>query len=66
MTARKIGWNAGISDWLMIALDLAILIAVVAVAVYLLRKRLTLWRIGKPENRTDQIGKRIHCCVEFL
>ena len=63
LITREIGWNAGLSKAVMIALDMVILIAVVAVAAFLLRRRIALWRIGKPEKRTDHLAKRFFSAV---
>ena len=43
----------------MIVMDLAIFAVVVAFITIQIRKRRTLWRVGKAENRTDRIGDRI-------
>ncbi|KKM71421.1 hypothetical protein LCGC14_1430810, partial [marine sediment metagenome] len=63
LITREVGWNAGLSKSLMIALDMVILIAVVAVAAFLLRRRIALWGIGKPEKRTDRPAKRVFSAV---
>ena len=59
MITREIGWNAGLPDWLMIAMDLAIFAVVVTVITIQIRQRRSLWKVGKDENRTDRIGDRI-------
>ncbi len=56
---REIGWNVGVSHWMMIAMDLIIFVMIVAVVIYRLRERAVLWKIGKGDKRTDQIGKRL-------
>ncbi|NIM98755.1 MAG: 4Fe-4S dicluster domain-containing protein [candidate division Zixibacteria bacterium] len=53
---REIFWNVGTwARWPVYGLGLI----VVVIFVLGLAKRIRLWRIGKPENRYDRIGKRI-------
>jgi Fe-S oxidoreductase/nitrate reductase gamma subunit len=57
---RQIFWNVGSwARWPIYGLGLVVIV----IFVLGLLKRIRLWRIGKPENRTDRIGKRI---VSFL
>ncbi len=51
---REIFWN--IDYWWIIYILAALAVAVVAYAIY---KRVRLWRLGKPENRLDNLGQRI-------
>ncbi|KPK74557.1 MAG: hypothetical protein AMJ79_13795 [Phycisphaerae bacterium SM23_30] len=59
MITREIGWNSGLPHWLLIVMDIVLFLAIAGVVVYKLRKRTALWRIGKPDKRTDQLGRRI-------
>ena len=57
---REIFWNVGTwTRWPVYGLGLVVIV----VFVLGLLKRIRLWKIGRPENRTDKIGKRI---VSFL
>lgn len=64
---REIGWNVGLSSTGLVLLDLFIAVVVVAVLGYFIARRLPLWKIGKSEQRTDHIGKRLsHVIVNGL
>ncbi len=59
---REIFWNVGHwVRWPVYGLGLIVVI----IFVYGLIKRIRLWRMGKPENRYDQIGKRITSFLSF-
>jgi len=59
---REIFWNVGTwTRWPVYALGLIVII----IFVFGLIKRIRLWRIGKPENRYDQILKRIGSVLSF-
>ncbi|MGB8656205.1 MAG: heterodisulfide reductase-related iron-sulfur binding cluster [Candidatus Zixiibacteriota bacterium] len=59
---REIFWNVGTwVRWPVYGLGLI----VVLLFVYGLAKRIRLWRIGKPENRLDNISKRIRSVLSF-
>jgi Fe-S oxidoreductase/nitrate reductase gamma subunit len=51
---REIFWNIEYG-WIIYILA-ALAVAVIAYAIY---KRVRLWRLGKPENRLDNLGQRI-------
>jgi Fe-S oxidoreductase/nitrate reductase gamma subunit len=52
---REIFWNVPLAPFFFYPLG-AIAVALI---IYALVKRIKLWRIGKPENRWDNLGKRI-------
>jgi Fe-S oxidoreductase/nitrate reductase gamma subunit len=52
---REIFWNVSIAPFFIYPLG-AIAVGLV---IYALVRRIRLWRIGKPDNRVDNIGKRI-------
>ncbi|UCB53233.1 MAG: respiratory nitrate reductase subunit gamma, partial [Candidatus Zixiibacteriota bacterium] len=59
---REIFWNVGTwVRWPVYVLGLIVIIIFVRGLV----KRVRIWKIGKPENRTDKIGKRIASILSF-
>ena len=60
---REIGWNSGLTKGWMIAVDMLIAAAVAVVAVWLLRRRIKLWRVGKAEKRTDHLIRRTYSAI---
>ncbi|MGB2981041.1 MAG: hypothetical protein WBC77_07325, partial [Candidatus Zixiibacteriota bacterium] len=59
---REIFWNVGTwVRWPVYGLGLVVII----VFVWGLIRRIRLWKMGKPENRTDRIGKRIASVLSF-
>lgn len=63
MITREIGWNNGLNFAQTAVIDILIGLTVIAVIIYQLRKRFPLWKIGKPENRFGDIGKRIYTAI---
>jgi Fe-S oxidoreductase/nitrate reductase gamma subunit len=60
--SREIFWNVGSwTRWPVYGLGLVVLV----IFVLGLLKRIRLWKIGKPENRTDQIAKRIFSFLKY-
>ena len=59
---REIFWNVGTwVRWPVYGLGLIVII----ILVWGLAKRIRLWKMGKPENRTDNIGKRVVSVLSF-
>lgn len=59
---REIFWNVGTwVRWPVYGLGLVVIIIFVRGLI----GRIRLWKIGKPENRTDKIGKRIVSVLSF-
>jgi Fe-S oxidoreductase/nitrate reductase gamma subunit len=54
--SREIFWNIGIIGPIIIYLLGALSLGVLIYAIY---RRIRLWKIGRPDNRTDNLGKRI-------
>jgi Fe-S oxidoreductase/nitrate reductase gamma subunit len=52
---REIFWNQSLAPFIFYPLGLGAVIII----VYALMKRIKLWKMGKPEKRTDNLGKRI-------
>ncbi len=53
--SREIFWNASLAPFIFYPLGAIAL----ALLIYAIIKRVRLWKIGKPENRMDNLGKRI-------
>ena len=54
--SREIFWNIGILGPIIIYLLGALSLGVLIYAIY---RRVRLWKIGRPDNRVDNLGKRI-------
>lgn len=53
--SREIFWNASLAPFIFYPLGAIAL----ALLIYAIVKRIKLWKIGRPENRLDNVGKRI-------
>ncbi len=54
--SREIFWDIGILGPILIY---TLGVASLALLIYVIYRRIQLWRVGRPENRTDNLGKRI-------
>jgi len=52
---REIFWNIAFGPFILYPAGVAAL----AVLIYAIYQRYRLWRVGKPDNRTDNLGRRI-------
>ena len=52
---REIFWNIGLGPFILYPLGAAAL----AVFIYAIYRRTRLWKVGQPDNRTDNLGTRI-------
>jgi len=54
--SREIFWNIGVIGPILIYL---LGVASLALLIYVIYRRVQLWKVGQPDNRTDNLGKRI-------
>jgi Fe-S oxidoreductase/nitrate reductase gamma subunit len=64
--SREVFFNLGGPHGLVRFIVYGIALVIVALFVYLLIKKIKVWKLGQPEKRTDQLGKRIWGIVEYV
>ena len=64
--SREVFFNLGGPHGLARFVVYGLAIVVVAIFIYFLIKKIKVWKLGQPEVRTDQIGKRIWGLIKYV
>lgn len=64
--SREVFFNLGGPHGFARLIVYGVAIVVTAIFIFLLVKKIKVWKLGQPEKRTDQIGKRIWGIVQYV
>jgi hypothetical protein len=64
--SREVFFNLGGPHGIARFVVYGIALIVTAIFIYLLVRKIKVWRLGQPEVRTDKIGKRIWGIVQYV